>query len=443
MQHLIVPVPALIVISILLWGVAHAQIDEPKCLSPKRWATADEIDRLKKVGFPVNAVGGRACIDAIAEQFLGGTFESDIDFLKQRMCGTYTYGIPAGFNEKDTDPAQWRTIKNNYVYFAAGDTSMNPGSIKCFRQFFELAEQKGFKPCISAALRTPAHQRASCMDPANTVVCGRRGDASTCPNDLLAYTSCPHVNGYSMDINDQGGQLSNLLDFAKSFNGFSRVGVGAHDPWHIEARNCADPNFKPNTSITDSWTPPPTRLPTSSFADAVRTALGTPPPQQPLFQPQQFAQSQSPLNSFPQVRPEAVAPVQQTSPGSSQQPVSDRLSLIAGADADIATTSTADRLAEILFGITPQRPTPSTGSTTPRASSTPPNALPLASSTLATPPQTTFITRDLSFSGEQNRRTTAAQESIAPPETSLFEKLRDLLFAIRDLFARILGRSTP
>ncbi len=198
-------------------------------------------------------VVGETCIDAATENTLRLTDTSAaIAFLESRVCngegGTQNMaaGLPAETDTTSRSPLLWSRIKETRVYFTAGNTSMDPGALRCFANFIKAAENQGFRPCISAGLRAPAHQMASCLDAGNTVVCGRSGrgtgPVSSCPRDPSGYTKCPHVNGLAIDINEKTGKLDALLDLARRSGQFSKVGAGAADPWHIEARNCATGN---------------------------------------------------------------------------------------------------------------------------------------------------------------------------------------------------------
>ncbi|MEK7509788.1 MAG: hypothetical protein AAB605_03690, partial [Patescibacteria group bacterium] len=232
--------------------------------------------------------------------------------------------------------------------------AMNPGALKCFREFFEMAEQAGFQPCISAALRTPAHQRSSCLGSSGTV-CGRgKGSGPKgCPTNLPGYLGCPHVKGYGIDINDKSGKLNALLAYARQSGKFSMVGVpGTNDIWHIEAANCGNPNFNPNPSLQDNWSG--ATSPTSSLFNSLRQALGMstqqPVATQPAFSSQPVSTSQSPIQAFQEP--------QTASPG-----VSSQIDITSGGTTH--ATSAADLLEELAFG--PKKPAPVTvtGTTVP------------------------------------------------------------------------------
>jgi len=266
------------------------------CPAGSRAVTDADRATATRIGFALPS-------DCVDDRVIGSLLTAgadDIAFLSdpRRLCAGYSAGLPAGFNLNDTSPANWTPIRNpgagnsGRVYFAAGQQAMNPGALTCFRRLFERAEAQGMQPCISAALRALAHQRSSCLDTGNSTVCGRSGrgtgGASSCPRDLSSYANCPHVNGLAIDVNEKGGKLQQLLSLARSMN-FSKVGAGSADPWHIEARNCADGNFTPFTRPqNDTWDGRGAPAPSSSLTDSFRRALGmdTQPPAQPQPAPQ-------------------------------------------------------------------------------------------------------------------------------------------------------------
>lgn len=278
------------------------------CPSGTRVATAE--DRRRAAVFGAEIAQNQECLDPQIAKWLDEGADKNVEYLMQRVCPKKTAGIPSDFDPKNTSPQNWNRIRKSdgYVYLAAGNVGMNPGAIKCFRQFFEEAEKEGLKPCVNAGLRSPAHQRASCLAP-NSVVCGRRGrGASSCAKDLNEYTNCPHVRGIAIDVNENTGKLSELLSLARKFSGFTKVGAGAADPWHIEAGNCTDEKFIANQSTNDNWSPGPESQKRPSLAEAYRK--WTDQEEQPY--------KQAPLPAQPAIPPQPAMPPQTM--GQSQQP---------------------------------------------------------------------------------------------------------------------------
>ncbi len=252
------------------------------CPPGGREATAADIAVMGPI------VRGR-CIDpsTIAKLKPDETYAA-IQYLSTKMCDGKQFGFPPGFNEKSIDPKEWYKIKEGYVYFnyttqTDGRSGTNPGVLRCFANFFQEAEKKGYQPCINAGLRSPAHQRASCLDTSNSVVCGRQ---VSCTTDLNWYAVCPHVKGLAFDINDKScGKAScprtyQLLDAAREAKLFSKVGAGASDPWHVEASGCATGGLDtpaPFPTAPTSPTPPASTrpaVPTNPFTDAARALFG-------------------------------------------------------------------------------------------------------------------------------------------------------------------------
>ncbi len=272
-------VPAFLFLATLSFSPSHAHALD--CPPGGREATAADIAVMGPV------VSGR-CVDAatIAKLKPDETYAA-IQYLSTRLCSNMQFGFPPGFNEKSVDPKDWYTIKENYIYFnytthTDGRAGTNPGVLRCFETFFKQAEQQGFQPCIRAGLRSPAHQRASCLDYKNNPgeVCGRQ---VSCTTDLNWYAACPHVKGVAFDINDKRcgaqscGFTSQILKAASDSQIFSRVGISASDPWHIEAKNCATGGLGSPAPFPTTPTPPVTArpaVPTNPFTDAARALFG-------------------------------------------------------------------------------------------------------------------------------------------------------------------------
>src|SRR3989338_2296476 len=101
----------------------------------------------------------------------------------------------------------------------------------CFQRFMQAAERR-LNVCISAALRTAAHQQASADDPRNTVVCGRFNPIGNCTN----------VRGIAIDINELNGRYSEAHQLASSMG--LRIPLPVADKWHIQAGGpCGTPDF--------------------------------------------------------------------------------------------------------------------------------------------------------------------------------------------------------
>lgn len=346
---------------------------------------------------------------------------SDFEYFSrpENICPGYTPGLPAGFNDRTTDRASWNTIKETRVYLEGGGASMNAQSLKCFHAFFEAAKQAGLQPCVRAALRTPAHQQASCRDPNNSVVCGR---AHSCSSNLSAYMSCPHVNGKAMDVDDKSGRLSTLLALARSSTGQSvgitKVGAGSADPWHIECGS------GPSEVITGSGA-------TNPISRATEWIRGSLYPNQSTQQPQQVitptvsqptSASQNPLSAFQE--PQTIGGV------------SGQLTITPAAT---NTNLVADRLEILAFPTTTQ--TSGSATTVPLVVSGQ-QAAQLAAGQQATttptytgqgsvsPSQSTFISGDLSWQG-------------APQPPQQLTGFQATLANVRTILERILALLTP
>lgn len=252
-----------------------------ECPAGGREATAADIAVMGPV------IKGR-CVDAatIATLKPDETYAA-IQYLSTKLCAGKQFGLPEGFNEKSTDPKEWYKIKEGYVYFnyttqTDGRAGTNPGVLRCFANFFQEAEKKGYQPCINAGLRSPAHQRASCLDRTNSVVCGRQ---VSCTTDLNWYaTWCPHVKGLAFDINDRSCGKTTcprtyaLLKAAEDSKIFSKVGAGDTDPWHVEASGCATGGLSSPAPFPTAPTPTPAparpTVPSNPLTEAARALLG-------------------------------------------------------------------------------------------------------------------------------------------------------------------------
>ena len=366
----------LALLSLIFVGFAtltHAQT-AATCYPGTRAIKDGERERAKLLGIDIPT--GTNCLDNRTAQWLDAGIDKDIDYFNQRICTGKKAGLPSGFNANDTSPQNWNQIRKDdgYVYFTAPGNSMNPGVLRCFRQFFEKEEALGYKPCVNSALRSLAHQRASCLAP-NSVVCGRSGSgtgsANSCPNTLSSYANCPHVNGLAMDVGDNTGRVAQVLGHAKSFPSFSKVGAGAADPWHVEARGCADPNYKPSLDQKDTWNGSVAGLgatsPTSAFANVLRTALGL-GVQQPLYaQPplpvqQPYAGAQPIAGAFGQpVNPTVINPTVTATPSDTGGSNTSAPGL---PDFELPkTTATGTSLADILSGLAYGTATPTVSAT--------------------------------------------------------------------------------
>ncbi len=180
-----------------------------------------------------------------------------ITYLESKVCPGMQVGYDASIN-----PA---ILKETRVYFTADNQSMDPKFVVCAARFVQEAEKSlQFPICVKAALRSIAHQRASCLDPSNGgKVCGNRGGCSS-------FGHCPHVNGAALDINPTGHKRGTpegdrryrmMHAFART-NASLGVAFTAMniDDWpHIGPNgqsNCSDPNFKAR-GISDSDLTPP------------------------------------------------------------------------------------------------------------------------------------------------------------------------------------------
>jgi hypothetical protein len=388
----------LVMVLVVVFSIQPFTTFAQTCTGSRRPIQEGDIERAAKLGITIEP--GTPCVDQnILGNALDANTEQDIAYLSKKTCPGFVYGFPAGFSQADTSPENWDPIRNGHVYFTGGGTSMNPGALKCFREFFEAAEQRGLQPCIRAALRSPAHQRSSCRAPENSVVCGRSGrgtgGASSCSSNLSSYLNCPHVNGLAFDVDDKGGRLSSLLGLARSSGKFSKVGAGAADPWHIEAAGCAAGGFNTNPDLKDSWS-----APSAGLTDNFRQAFGLPTQQaqpvvaQPAHASQPVSISQSPLSAFEETNTNADA-------GVSSQITGDT-------GASSGSSTAADRLEDLAFGpkatstqsatsvpLVVSGANAATLSGTQNASTT----SVIASHGVISPSQTTFISGDLSWQG--------------------------------------------
>lgn len=193
-----------------------------------RKATVTDIQKLQQNTGQVLPVG--TCLTPELTQQVGldtGAVDA-VKALDQFICPRYQKGLPAGAGSS----IPWSSVKEQYVYFQGQGSSVDPQFAKCVLDFLQQARTRSPGVCISAGLRTADHQRASCLDTSNGVVCGR---ASNCSN----FQGCPHVNGRGMDIgiwNAAAGRVDvptpELIQLARSKN--LKYGFIANDAWHME-----------------------------------------------------------------------------------------------------------------------------------------------------------------------------------------------------------------
>ncbi len=140
-------------------------------------------------------------------------------YLETKVCSGYAIGYDPAIS-----PA---ALKETRVYFTAQVVSPTGGMSQvsidsrlaiCAAKFIQAADERGLQPCITAALRTPAHQKASCLDRSNDTVCGRQ-------NNCTSFSYCPHVKGIALDITSPNKSALNRL--AKSFG--LKMGVSTKD----------------------------------------------------------------------------------------------------------------------------------------------------------------------------------------------------------------------
>lgn len=197
-----------------------------------RMATAKDVADMQQLHGITLPVG--TCLDSTVTQTLGldtGALQAQ-KFLEANVCP----GKVVGYDPL-MDPA---LLKETRVYFSALQTSVDTKFLVCAANFVATAQAAGFAPCVNAALRTQAHQRASCMDPGNSVVCGRTSsNPLQCRADL---SSCPHVDGKGIDLNSLNGKILKIVTLANSGSFGVQMGVNnAYDPWHMTpAAACTD-----------------------------------------------------------------------------------------------------------------------------------------------------------------------------------------------------------
>ena len=205
-----------------------------------------------------------------------------IKYLEGKVCSKYEVGYDGSIR-----PAQ---LKETRVYFVApgaglggAGVGMDPKFLMCFQRFMQAAERR-LNVCISAALRTAAHQQASADDPRNTVVCGR----------FNPIGNCTHVRGIAIDINELNGRYSEAHQLASSMG--LRIPLPVADKWHIQAGGpCGTPDFS---------NPVPQTLPAPN-----QTQRPVPNQQAPAARPAPAPQP-APAQTTP--APAATTPAQQT-----------------------------------------------------------------------------------------------------------------------------------
>lgn len=215
-----------------------------------RMATVQDIQNIQRLHGITLPVG--TCLDVTMLEKLGldtGAVQA-LDYLETKVCP----GKSLGYDSKI--PAS--QLKETRVYYSAQQSGMDPKFLVCAANFVRAAESAGFAPCVNAALRTQEHQRASCMDPSNTTVCGRtNSNPIQCRPDL---SSCPHVNGKGMDLNSLNGQIDKIVTLASTGSFGVKMGVqNAYDPWHLEplgvtcTATSTLPTLPPNQSFPPNY----------------------------------------------------------------------------------------------------------------------------------------------------------------------------------------------
>jgi hypothetical protein len=367
--------------------------------------------------------------------------------LKTKVCP----GKQVGYNSS-IDPSQ---LKEQYVYFSYGKTSMSKSAFLCFDKAIRAMESAGLQPCIVAALRSPAAQNASCMDRANSTVCGRTQSGS-CTG---SYGSCPHVMGIAMDFNDRttcsGGKCgisqtwaNKMRAAAAQANAYPPSGA-MNDLPHLECRSAAPTTVPDGGSVAGNSTPF-----TPSPMQGMHNLLNQ-QPMQPTCQPGFMllsgqclpmlggSQMQSPF-SFPSPAPSYSNPPPYNPPPITQPPVSNSIPTIPNTNTNANTntntgnaTSVADLINAIAYPTTTQSKI-ATGSTqvlndslsnsvqlqaTPPVVSTTTVAI-VQTNSLVPPSGQTFVSQDLS------QATVPAYASTNSTTFAVLETLKQVLQTI-------------
>lgn len=187
---------------------------------------------VRKTGVECDASTPESTIDQRLLGVTGGITPTQAEnALAVFLCPGFKLGY-----DPSIDPAQ---LKESRVYFTAGTATMDPSFAKCTAQFFTEANAAGIygRVCVAAALRSVDHQRASCLDRANSQACGRK-------NNCTSFAGCPHVNGIAIDLRQNGGvPTSKLIAFAASKG--LKLGFVPNDSWHMEPNGagCAQSGF--------------------------------------------------------------------------------------------------------------------------------------------------------------------------------------------------------
>ena len=196
----------------------------------------------------------------------GGAAQAIQDLSQNFICP----GYQAGYNSS----VSATTLKNNYVYFSANGSAIDPKFIVCVDTFLKAAKAKGYNPCLTAALRTPLAQQASCQDPTNTIVCGL---SSKCNLQTITNT-CPHVKGIAVDAKPQP---TNAANYAAMHALAAQYGLGypvAGDLPHIQpvSANCMGGTTSPGPQTTPPTTTPPSTTPPTTTPGTGSPATATP-----------------------------------------------------------------------------------------------------------------------------------------------------------------------
>ncbi len=176
-----------------------------------RTATASDVTQFLTVTGRTITEGTCLTQSDVSQLDLNGTASQAIQDLSQNFICP---GRQPGYNAS----VSAAVLKENYVYFSANGVAINSKFIVCVDNFLKAAKQAGYNPCLTAALRTAAGQVASCLDPSNSIVCGK-GDC----NDSARINACPHVKGIAVDVNPQPNTSQNV---AAMHAMASKYGVG-------------------------------------------------------------------------------------------------------------------------------------------------------------------------------------------------------------------------
>ncbi|MBI5004145.1 hypothetical protein HZC00_03555 [Candidatus Kaiserbacteria bacterium] len=244
-------------ISILYTTPAHADITGCPAGTVRK-ATTEDVSNFQKLNgsnIPLSTCLSQTLLDQLGLNNTGALQS------QQELAGFVCPGYKVGYDST----LSAATLKQTNVYFTSPNQGMDPKFLVCAAKFLNAAKAQGLNPCITAALRTVAHQRASCLDTSNTVVCGRK-------NQCTNFSSCPHVGGIALDIKSQSGRQTELQRLASNMNLIFTLPTT--DAVHMQpqsscrgAGSATTPTQSPSSTTPGSQQPSTTGTPRSPAQD--------------------------------------------------------------------------------------------------------------------------------------------------------------------------------